>query len=232
MNVQLASMTSETLKNTLTVIPRHVGIIPDGNRRFSRLKRITYRMAYNLGYSTLRSIMKELLRLGVRYLSVYAMSYDNCTRRSSEELETLYELIVRGVNELSEDEDLVRNDIRVMFFGEINLLPEEIKRRIEILEADTRQRKGGILGVALCYSSLLEIEKDRDGGSRPISYKSMPSIDLIIRTGGQRRLSDFFPVNSRYAELYFTDKPWPSFSKDDLIHVLTWYQSVQRNFGR
>ena len=213
-------------------IPRHVGIIPDGNRRYSRIARLSYRVAYNIGYENLRSIMKELLRMGVRYLSVYAMSLDNCVKRSSEELATLHELIVRGVNELARDEDVEKNDIRVIFFGDLSLLPEGIQEKVHELEEMTSDRNGGILGVALCYSVLREIDMDKEGCERPISYRVMPPIDLVIRTGGQRRLSDFFPVNARYAELYFTEKPWPAFSIEDLYSAVKWFQSVPRNFGR
>ena len=213
-------------------IPRHVGIIPDGNRRYSRIARLSYRVAYNIGYENLRSIMKELLRMGVRYLSVYAMSLDNCVKRSSEELATLYELIIRGVDELARDEDVERNDIRIIFFGDLSILPRRVQEKVKELEEMTANRKGGIMGVALCYSILREIDMDKNGCGRPISYRVMPPIDLVIRTGGQRRLSDFFPVNARYAELYFTEKPWPAFSIEDLYNAVKWFQSVPRNFGR
>ncbi|MEB3755870.1 MAG: undecaprenyl diphosphate synthase family protein [Desulfurococcales archaeon] len=213
-------------------LPLHVGIIPDGNRRYSRLANLSYRIAYNMGYENLRSIMKELLRMGVRYLSVYAMSLDNCTKRSSEELETLYDLIIRGVEELSKDEDIIRNQIRVIFFGNLSLLPDNIVVRIMELENSTIDRSGGILSIALCYSTLWEIDIDKKGAKRPISYRHLPPIDLVIRTGGQKRLSDFFPVNARYAELYFSEKPWPAFSIEDLYEAIQWFQGVQRNFGK
>ena len=213
-------------------IPLHVGIIPDGNRRYSRLANLSYRIAYNVGYENLRNIMKELLRIGVKYLSVYAMSLDNCTKRSSEELETLHDLIIKGVEELSKDEDIIENQIRVIFFGNLLLLPENITARIIELENSTRDRSGGILSIALCYSTLWEINIDKKGTERPVSYRLLPPIDLVIRTGGQKRLSDFFPVNARYAELYFSEKPWPAFSIEDLHRAIQWFQSVQRNFGK
>jgi tritrans,polycis-undecaprenyl-diphosphate synthase [geranylgeranyl-diphosphate specific] len=213
-------------------IPLHVGIIPDGNRRYSRIAKLSYQVAYNIGYENLRLIMKELLRMGVKYLSVYAMSLDNCTKRSTEELATLHKLVVRGVEELARDEDVDRNDIRVIFFGDLSLLPEKIRVKVEELEEMTSNRRGGILGVALCYSIIREIEMDKKGCRRPISYKVMPPIDLVIRTGGQKRLSDFFPVNARYAELFFSDKPWPAFGIEDLYRAVKWFQSVPRNFGK
>jgi tritrans,polycis-undecaprenyl-diphosphate synthase [geranylgeranyl-diphosphate specific] len=213
-------------------LPFHVGIIPDGNRRYSRLANLPYRIAYNVGYENLRSIMKELLRLGVRYLSVYAMSLDNCTKRSDEELETLYDLVLRGVEELSKDKDIKENDIRIIFFGDLTMLPKDVRERVLRLEDSTKYRKGGILGIALCYSVLWEIEMDKKGANRPITYRQLPPIDLIIRTGGQHRLSDFLPVNARYAELYFSDKPWPSFGITDLYKAIRWFQGIQRNFGK
>ncbi|MCE4614125.1 MAG: undecaprenyl diphosphate synthase family protein [Desulfurococcales archaeon] len=213
-------------------LPLHVGIIPDGNRRYSRLANLSYKIAYNLGYENLRNIMKELLRIGVKYLSVYAMSLDNCMKRGSEELETLYDLIVRGVEELSRDEDLISNGIRVVFFGDLSLLPGSIVDRILKLENSTKNRIGGILSIALCYSTVWEINMDKKGVERPISYRMLPPIDLVIRTGDRKRLSDFFPVNARYAELYFSEKPWPAFSIADLYQAIRWFQGVQRNFGK
>lgn len=206
----------------------HIGIIPDGNRRYAQKKGLSLSTAYRAGYDRLRDILYALLDLGVEYVSIYAMSRDNCMKRSPPELTVLYSLIEAAVNDFRADEKLRDHGVRLRVFGDLELLPSKLSSLVKGLEEETRNRANHTLAVALCYSTRWEINS-LPPGTR--SFETLPPLDLVIRTGGRRRLSDFFMVNSSYAEIYFTDLLWPEFNRDELSRALEWFHSQERLFG-
>lgn len=212
-------------------VPGHVGIIPDGNRRWASRRGVGLREAYEEGYRRLKDAVDQLNRIGVRYVSVYAMSRDNCVKRGRREIALLHGLVSRALRELREDGKLAEAGVRVEVLGDLALLPPQVRREaVETVRA-TSSREGGMLLVALCYSGRWEIEYYTSRGLEPPSL-SMPGIDLLIRTGGYRRISSFLPLLLEYAEMFFTDTLWPDFNREELASALEWFSGQQRKFGK
>ena len=212
-------------------MPRHVGIIPDGNRRWARRRGVSLAEAYRVGYERLREVLDRLLDLGVRAVSVYAMSLDNYVKRSREEARVIMSLALRGFRELRTSRRLASAGVEVRVVGSLGRAPPEVREEARALEDETRGRGGPRLYIAFLYSSRAELEESLASCRAPFTA-TMEPIDLIIRTGGMRRISDFFPLASVYAELYFTETLWPDFTLQELERALDWYSSVPRRFGR
>jgi tritrans,polycis-undecaprenyl-diphosphate synthase [geranylgeranyl-diphosphate specific] len=209
--------------------PLHVGIIPDGNRRWARRVGVSLDEAYEKGYRTLRMIVSSLYDRGARFVTVYVLSRDNAVRRSRAELALIFRLIARGLRDLMVDPELEKKDVRVEVIGDQSVLPERLHALSRSLTESTKERRRGLLTLLLGYSSLWELSLALKGVEPP--SLRLPPVDLVIRTGGWRRLSDFIPIASRYAELYFTETLWPDFTVEELDKALAWYSSVKRNFG-
>jgi undecaprenyl pyrophosphate synthase len=212
-------------------VPTHVGIIPDGNRRWAKLHRLSFARAYEKGYSVLKDILINLLNLGVRYVSVYVMSRDNCMKRSKVELGILNALAVRGFRELREEPFVSEKKVAIKVIGDTSLVNDEVRSEMKKTLEFTKEFKERTLYLAICYSVKWEIEEAIKNGRLPDTL-NMPMIDLIIRTGGRRRLSDFLPIPASYAELYFTETLWPDFNRDELMKAIEWYSRQERLFGR
>ncbi len=208
-------------------MPVHVGIIPDGNRRWARKNNTSYAKAYETGYARLRDAIDYLMRKGVKYVSVYTMSRDNCRKRSKLELQVLYKLLIKGMRELRERD----RKPRILVMGDLTLLPVEARREIRETVEATRNIGDYTLVTAICYSGVWEVEYYMKRGLMPPSL-SLPPIDLLIRTGGFRRISSFLLLLLEYAELYFTDTLWPDFTEERLQEALDWFSSQERKFGR
>ncbi|MEB2836402.1 MAG: undecaprenyl diphosphate synthase family protein [Desulfurococcales archaeon] len=209
--------------------PLHVGIIPDGNRRWARRHGVSLDEAYERGYETLRTIIDHLYSWGSRYVTVYVLSRDNALRRSKLELSLVFRLVRRGLKDLMSDEALERRDVRVEVLGDTSVLPADVADLARRLEEETSHRRGGLLVLLIGYSSLWELALALKGIEPPSTR--LPPVDLVIRTGRWRRLSDFVPFAARYAELYFTETLWPDFTIEELERALDWFSSVKRNFG-
>ncbi len=212
-------------------LPGHVGIIPDGNRRWAARRGVGLSEAYEAGYRRLREAVEELNRLGVRSVSVYAMSRDNCVKRGKRELVLLHHLASRAFRELREDDRLRDEGIRIQVLGDLTLLPVEVRREALETVRSTSTRSGGLLLIALCYSGRWEVEYYTARGLEPPSL-SLPGVDLLIRTGGYRRISSFLPLLLEYAEMYFTPTLWPDFDRGELARALEWFSMQQRKFGK
>ena len=212
-------------------MPGHVGIIPDGNRRWARLNNVPLSKAYETGYSVLKDTINQLHRLGVANISVYAMSRDNCVKRSMLERRILEGLALRALQELRSSRDLEENGVRVIVIGDLSLLPQRVRAEAIETMRSTMGRDGGFLAIALCYSGRWEIDYYTSRGLKPPTLELDP-IDLLIRTGGYRRISSFFPMLLEYAEMYFTNTLWPDFGEEELLRSIEWFGSQQRKFGK
>ncbi len=219
------------LKTLSNKIPNHVGIIPDGNRRWAKKNHVDYAEAYIRGYKTLRYILKKLLSLGVRYVSVYVMSRDNCLKRDKLELDVLNELALRGFKELRDDPFVINNEVSIRVLGDLALVKEKVRSEAEKTIDATGSYNKRTLYIAICYGVRWEIKEAVKKGNLPYSLL-IPPIDLVIRTGGRRRLSDFLPIPASYAELYFTEILWPDFNEEELIKAIKWFSRQERLFGR
>ncbi|MCX8195460.1 MAG: undecaprenyl diphosphate synthase family protein [Acidilobaceae archaeon] len=204
----------------------HVGIIPDGNRRWARARGTSIAEAYARGYEVMKLTVERLADEGVRHITLFAMSRDNCLKRESYEREILFKLVDRAIAELRSGKYLRGFAFSVRVVGDLELTPPRVREAVK----EVSSLEGELsVNVGLCYSASWE-EEMFEKGIRPL--KGVPQMDLVIRTGGMWRLSDFFPLLTRYAELYFTTTLWPDFNQRELEEALAWFYSRQRNFGK
>jgi tritrans,polycis-undecaprenyl-diphosphate synthase [geranylgeranyl-diphosphate specific] len=232
-------------------IPRHVGIIPDGNRRWARMRGLQEWLGHKEGYRKMREVLTWLLDIGVEIVTVFAMSTENCTRRKPEERAKLYELIAGGLRELAKERIVHENEVQVRVIGRRNMWPDFLREAAEYVEEATKGYKKRVINVAICYGGRQEIvdavrkiaEKVKRGELEPeeideetirahLYTEDLPDPDLIIRTSGEERISNFLLWQSAYSELYFASMYWPEIRRIDILRAIRDYQRRQRRFGR
>ena len=231
-------------------LPQHISIIMDGNRRFAWARSMESGHGHSAGKERLKEVMKWVLDLDIPYLTVYALSSENLTNRTEEEIEILFDLYVQGLNEISVDPLIHENGVRVNAVGRLDMLPERVRDAISRAEEVTREYKNFTFTVCLAYGGREEIidavkslAKDHAKGEVEIDsidanaissrlYTSkLPDPDLVIRTSGEERISNFLLWQIAYSELYFTDIHWPSFSRQDLYWAIEDYVARGRRYG-
>lgn len=229
-------------------VPSHVAIIMDGNGRWARERGMPRVYGHQNGAKAVRAATEAAAELGVKYLTLYAFSTENWNRPKME-VEALMSLLVSTIE--SETKTLVDNKIRLQTIGNIKSLPEMVQTKISKLVEKTKDFTGLTLVVALSYSSKWEITealkalvKDCTSGKIDIdnvdhctidSYLTtvgMPEPELLIRTSGEYRLSNFLLWQIAYTELYFTKTLWPDFGKEDFFKAIESYQQRERRFGK
>ena len=233
------------LARRLRKIPVHVAIIPDGNRRWARRRRLKPWHGHAAGYLRVRRALDFLWDLGVRVVTLYAMSYENCLSRPREEKRLLYALILKAVDDILADKRVAKGLVRVKPAGELSLLPGPVQKRLYYLREATASNKPYTLNVGVCYGGEWEIvEAYREAlGSgigirgyedlrRLMVFGDSPRPDLVIRAGGEKRISNFLLPHIAYSELYFSDTLWPDFDELELVKALLDYQSRERRYGR
>lgn len=232
----------------LTRLPKHIAIIMDGNGRWAQKQGLERYMGHQEGVVSVRKIVEAAGDIGIDYLTVYTFSTENWNR-PKEEIDSLMELMVIAVQR--ETPDLMKNNVRLQVIGEIDRLPE--KTKIKLLESieQTANNSGLTLVLALSYSSRWEIteavktisEKVKSGllniedidektVAGHLTTKDIPDPDLLVRTGGEHRISNYLLWQSAYSEFYFTNKYWPEFREDDLFEAIVDYQKRERRFGK
>jgi tritrans,polycis-undecaprenyl-diphosphate synthase [geranylgeranyl-diphosphate specific] len=231
-------------------LPQHVSIIMDGNRRFAWSLSLGREFGHRHGKEKLKEVMDWILDLGIPYLTVYALSTENITSREPEELESLYDLYVTGLQEISEDPRIHSKKVNVRVAGRIEILPERVREAISHAEERTVSYSDFTFTVCLAYGGREEIvdavkgvaadhasgdleldEIDNLEISNRLYDAQIPDPDLMIRTSGEERVSNFLLWQMAYAEFYFTDVHWPSFSKGDLYDAIETYQIRRRRYG-
>jgi undecaprenyl diphosphate synthase len=225
-------------------IPAHVGVIMDGNGRWAELRGLPRVEGHRRGAERAREIIDLSIELGVECLTLFAFSTENW-QRPREEVSMLMKLLELYLK--NEFENLAKKDIRFRAIGEIWRLPENIQALVRETENRTAKNKGLLLVSALSYSGRNEIiravRKVMNSGSAPGELKEedfnsyldtagFPQPDLIIRTSGERRLSNFMLWQAAYAELYFTDTLWPDFDREELLLAISDFQGRERRFGK
>lgn len=228
-------------------IPRHVAIIMDGNGRWARQRGMDRVEGHIRGVESVREAIRSATRHGIGYLTLYVFSKENWGRPAAE-VDALMELICKCVRE--ETPELVRQGARIRIIGERRNLPENVQKDIARIEADTAGGKTITVGLALSYSSKSEIAeavrriaaaaaegviKPEDVTTELISDNlytaGMPDPDLLIRTGGDIRLSNFMLWQAAYAELYFTPEYWPDFGAESFDRAVKAYALRERRYG-
>ena len=231
-------------------LPNHVSIIMDGNRRFAWSKSSVVGVGHSEGKEKLKEVMDWVLDLGIPYFTVYALSTENISERDEGELDVLYDLYVSGLNEISEDARIHDRKVRVQVVGRLEMLPQRVRDAISNAEDVTSDYSDFIFTVCLAYGGREEIVDavkslafDHASGKLDLDsidssqitkrmYASeLPDPDLVIRTSGEERISNFLLWQIAYSELHFSDVFWPSFSKSDLYEAIESYQNRRRRYG-
>src|SRR3989338_2908600 len=225
-------------------IPKHVSIILDGNRSFAkRLMKEPWK-GHEYGAGKIRELFKYFMNYGITELTLYALSVDNINSRPKNELEMLFKIFRNELRNLNLQE-LNEEGIRIRFIGNLKLLPEDIMKRCEELEDNTKDNNPLTVNFAIAYGGREEIiEAVKRIINSKVKSKNinediinnnlyMPDEpDLIIRTGGERRTSNFLPWQATYSEWIFLDKMWPEFTKDDLKACIEEFSRRKRNYGK
>ena len=231
-------------------VPKHVAIIMDGNRRFAEEIGLTTTEGHAKGKDKLEEMMQWCLDLGIKILTVYAFSTENLNR-DPDEVEYLMSMFEENFYKLGDDKRLHDNGIRVTVLGQRELLPERVRKAIAYAEEKTANYHNYFYNIALAYGSRQEIvqairmiaQKVKDGEmkvedideeafSNYLYTAPFPDPDLILRTSGEERISNFLLWQIAYSELYFTDVYWPGFRKVDFLRAIRSYQLRQRRFGK
>ncbi len=232
-------------------IPEHIAIIMDGNGRWATERGKDRSFGHQAGVDTVRRITSECTRLGVKYLTLYTFSTENWNR-PADEVAALMGLVLTSL----EDEIFMKNNVRFRVIGDIGRLPKSVQDKLQETMDHTAQNDAMTMVVALSYSSRWEIVeamkrtvKDAMAGGK-LSYADienrlteenftkhldtlfMPDPELLIRTGGELRISNYLLWQIAYSELYFCDTYWPDFNEEDLHQAIASYQSRQRRFGK
>ncbi|MDD5022593.1 MAG: polyprenyl diphosphate synthase [Candidatus ainarchaeum sp.] len=222
----------------------HIAIIPDGNRRWAKEHNISKEEAYAIGIRKIGDVLKWCKEKDVKILTMWGFSLENFKREKGEMLK-LFELFKKNLVKAIGSEEKERFDVNVRFLGRINLFPDEIKKMMEKAEEISRKNKKYQLNLLMSYGGRAEIldavnrmlkdriaEVDEKTFSDYLYTKGIPDPDLIIRTSGEKRLSGLLPWQSTYSELYFCDKLWPDFNKNDFLDAIEEFNRRKRRFGK
>lgn len=229
-------------------LPQHLAIIMDGNGRWAKQKGFLRTIGHENGATAVKRIIEQCARLGIPYLTLYAFSTENWNRPKFE-VDMLMKLLVKALRK--ELKTLQENNIKLNAIGNLNLLPEAVRKELtEVLEK-TKNNTGLTLSLALSYGSrteLIEATKqlcnkvknniisidaiDESVINEHLYTHNLPDVDLLIRTSGEQRISNFLLWQIAYAELYFTEVLWPDFSNEHLFKALETYQNRERRYGK
>ena len=229
-------------------VPQHVAIILDGNGRWAKAKGMPRNYGHAQGSKNVERICEEAWRMGIKYLTVYAFSTENWNR-PKDEVDALMKLLRNYMKTCLKT--AAKNDMKVRVIGDIEPLDEDIKKRISELEAATVDNGGLNFTIALNYGSRDEMTRaakrmaqdcvagkldpemiDESVFESYLDTHGIPDPDLMIRTSGEQRLSNYLLWQLAYSEFYFTDVPWPDFTKDELVKAVEDYNHRHRRFGR
>jgi len=228
------------------MIPKSIAIIMDGNGRWATERGKDRSYGHQAGVDTVRRITSECTRLGVKYLTLYTFSTENWNRPQTE-IHALMGLVLTSL----EDEIFMKNNVRFRVIGDVARLPKEVQDKLHETEEHTKGNTAMTMVVALSYSARWEITKavkditrewkengkpvediTEDVVSQHLETSFMPDPDLLIRTGGEYRISNYLLWQIAYTELYFTPVYWPDFTEDDLHKAIESYEKRQRRFGK
>jgi undecaprenyl diphosphate synthase len=231
-----------------TRLPEHVAVIMDGNGRWAQQQGKVRVFGHQSGVTAVRETSEAAAELGVKFLTLYAFSTENWNR-PKEEVEALMQLLVHTIH--AETETLNKNDIRLATIGDIDSLPDACRRELQEAIHNTKDNKRMTLVLALSYSSRWEIveatkkiaQQVKEGKletkninaeliAENLSTASIPDPELLIRTSGEHRISNFLLWQVAYSEFYFTETLWPDFDKEEFYKAILDYQGRERRFGK
>ena len=223
---------------------KHIAIIMDGNRRWAKEKHLPSAMGHQKGVDSLRSTMRLFDRFGIKYLTVYAFSTENWNRKK-EEVEFLMGLLAKTL--LNELDDMHKENVRIRFLGDLTKLSKNLVDIVKNAENKTKDNTGVNLNIAFNYGSRDEITNalkaivqeglksediTEDTISNHLYTKDIPDPDLLIRTGGEKRISNYLLWQLAYSEIYVTDAYWPEFNENELSKAIVEFEHRNRRFGK
>lgn len=229
-------------------LPRHVAIIMDGNGRWAKAKGKDRSFGHQEGVVSVRKIMDAVTQLGLKYLTLYTFSTENWNR-PEEEVQALMSLLVSAIHR--ETPDMMKKNVRLTAIGDLSRLREDAYNTLQECIDMTSANTGTTLVLALSYSSRWEITRAARQLAQEVleqkinpnditeamvsghlTTKNIPDPDLLIRTGGEKRISNFLIWQLSYAEFFFTDVFWPDFREEELYEAILYYQQRERRFGK
>ena len=229
-------------------LPRHVAIIMDGNGRWAKAKGKDRSFGHQEGVVSVRKIMDAVTQLGLKYLTLYTFSTENWNR-PEEEVQALMSLLVSAIHR--ETPDMMKKNVRLTAIGDLSCLREDAYNTLQECIDTTSANTGTTLVLALSYSSRWEITRAARQLAQEVleqkinpnditeamvsdhlTTKNIPDPDLLIRTGGEKRISNFLLWQLSYAEFFFTDVFWPDFREEELYEAILYYQQRERRFGK
>jgi len=241
-------MSSIKEKIDTTRLPKHIAIIMDGNGRWAKERGYDRILGHQNGVTSVREITETASKLGIEYLTLYAFSTENWSRPQAE-VDALMELLINTIEK--ETPILIKNNIRLMAIGDLTRLPNNAGDKLQRCIAQTSQNTGLALVLALSYSSRWEITNalknickevvdgkystediNDDLINNHLTTRSIPEPDLLIRTSGEIRISNFLLWQIAYTELYFTETHWPAFREENLYQAIYEFQQRERRFGK
>lgn len=233
--------------------PNHIGIILDGNRRFAKKIMKHPWLGHKAGLYKAREMLEWTCSLNIKYITAYILSLENITSRPRTELAMILRYIGKETDEILKNKEHVvnRNKIKVRFIGRLGVLPEKLQKKMHLVEKATAKNDEFFLNIAVAYGGQQEIvdatkkivDKCLKGVIKPSQLDEIllknnlytnghPCPDMIFRTGGEKRLSNFLPFQSAYSELIFIDTQWPEITRNDLMKALREYERRLRRFGK
>ncbi|MFC1651758.1 polyprenyl diphosphate synthase [Patescibacteria group bacterium] len=228
------------------ILPKHIAIIMDGNRRWAKKQGMFALLGHEAGIKSLRSIRNVVLGKGIKYLTVWAFSTENW-KRDQKEVQGLLKLFEKYLQDEKEMKDLEDNNVKLKIIGDLEKFPQNVQELSEKVMERLKNGKKLILTVAMSYGGRDEIKRmvkkivennispdqiTEETINKNLYTGFLPDPELIIRTGGNKRLSGLMPWQSGYSELYFTDILWPDFKPEDFQKALDWFSEQKRNFGK
>ncbi|MBJ25711.1 MAG: di-trans,poly-cis-decaprenylcistransferase [Flavobacteriaceae bacterium] len=236
------------MENKIIKVPNHLAVIMDGNGRWAKKRNKNRVFGHTKGINAVRKIVEESIRLEIKYLTLYAFSTENWNR-PKEEISILMQLLMKSLK--NEFKKFIKNKIKLNVIGNISLLPESVKEELSYVLKKTSKNNQLILTLALSYSGREEIENamkkicfkvknniipiekiDQSTINEHLYTENLPDVDLLIRTSGEKRISNFLLWQIAYAELYFSEVLWPDFNEKNLHEAILNYQKRERRFGK
>ena len=236
------------MNTQLKKIPNHIAVIMDGNGRWAKNNGKERIQGHKKGILSVRKLVEEASKINISYLTLFAFSTENW-KRPKNEVSTLMDLIVLSLDK--ELKTIIDNKIKLNAIGDINSLPKEVKKKLKETIEKTKNNKKLILTIAINYGGkeeittavntiinkvkkniILEQKVDEELINTHLYSRNLPDVDLLIRTSGEKRISNFLLWKISYAELYFTNILWPEFNKNDFYEAIINYQKKERRFGK
>ncbi|MFP3256359.1 MAG: polyprenyl diphosphate synthase [Candidatus Nanopusillus acidilobi] len=235
-------------------IPKHIAVIPDGNRRYAKKYNLSVYEAYKIGSDKAVEFLNWCIEFGIKVATIFIISYDNFLKRPKEDVDPVLGLLKEKLKMIREDKRIIENKVRVKIIGRTYLLPDDVQKEIKLVEDLTKNNSNYYFNLAVIYGSRQEIidgikKLFEDFKKGIIDINNLdellfmkylyfgdeipyPEPDLIIRTSGEHRISNYLLYQAAYSELYFIDKYWPEITKEDFINAIEWYKKRERRFGK